>query len=285
MVRKTVPVSAQIAPYSDLDTYATHDSVFGKGGIREVELLADRNTISDDRRREGMIVYVRSSKIWYVLHEGITNSDWKDLRDVLGINFGTANIIMSVTEPTENVTSQTVWIDPFLRVIKFRDPSNTFWIDFSGSGGSGESNNVIITHPEPTTGITNQTVWIDPYTKKLRYRNPLNTLWIEFAATSNVIVSTTEPDTPENQTLWVEPTTKKIQCRNATNTAWIDLIPESFCNVIVDDAEPTTFTAQTLWANPNMKEIKTRNKTNTAWIQYTGEGVDYEFTGGDLGTF
>jgi len=82
-IKGTVLVSGQIAPSHENDLYPTHEDIFGKGGYSVVNDIADRNAISDERRKEGMAVYVKEvdgkdetvAKV-YVLQGGIENTNW-----------------------------------------------------------------------------------------------------------------------------------------------------------------------------------------------------------------
>jgi hypothetical protein len=65
-----------LTPVDPRDTYAINDPKYQIGGFRDVETIADRNAISEERRRAGMFCYVRSNNILYILGDGLTNSDW-----------------------------------------------------------------------------------------------------------------------------------------------------------------------------------------------------------------
>lgn len=71
-----VPITGFISPTDNLDTYATHKDVYGKGGYRTVDDLSDLNSISTERRQEGMLVYVISVNTFYQLIGGIENTNW-----------------------------------------------------------------------------------------------------------------------------------------------------------------------------------------------------------------
>lgn len=75
----SVPISGFIAPTSIYDTYATHSEEYGRGGIRTVNDITERNNITNLRRKIGMLVYVISDNKFYQLQNGITNSHWVDL--------------------------------------------------------------------------------------------------------------------------------------------------------------------------------------------------------------
>lgn len=53
-------VAAGIVPYTDLDKYATHDALYGKGGFRSVDTISERDAIPAERKTKGMIVIVNA---------------------------------------------------------------------------------------------------------------------------------------------------------------------------------------------------------------------------------
>lgn len=61
---KGTNVPAEIVPYTNEDNYATHDEMFGRGGYRSVNSIAEMNSIPTDRRKEGMLVNVIGDKIY-----------------------------------------------------------------------------------------------------------------------------------------------------------------------------------------------------------------------------
>lgn len=69
-------IISMIVPTNHADTYATHDSFYGKGGWREVNTLAERNEIPEERRRIGMVVYVRETFKAYLLKNSLSNAGW-----------------------------------------------------------------------------------------------------------------------------------------------------------------------------------------------------------------
>ena len=72
----TILVS-KIVPTDSLDTYATHEDKYGRGGHRSVDTLEERDNITTPRRKEGMTVYVKENKTKYILESGIENVNWK----------------------------------------------------------------------------------------------------------------------------------------------------------------------------------------------------------------
>lgn len=65
-----------IVPCDERDTYATHDSQYGKGGWHEVATLAERDAIPVERRRIGMVVFVKEDYTNYQLKQTISNDGW-----------------------------------------------------------------------------------------------------------------------------------------------------------------------------------------------------------------
>ena len=61
---KGTNVASKIVPYTTSDNYATHDEEYGRGGYRTVNTVAEMNAIPADRRKEGMLVYVKNDKYY-----------------------------------------------------------------------------------------------------------------------------------------------------------------------------------------------------------------------------
>lgn len=89
-------VISKLVPTDSADTYGTHEDKYGIGGIHtDVLDTAERDAIPAQRRKEGMLVYVKTpTPIMYQLVGGITNSNWV-------IFTGGANINDSSTSLTE----------------------------------------------------------------------------------------------------------------------------------------------------------------------------------------
>ena len=71
-----VQVTGFVSPTDEMDTYATHKAQYGYGGHRTVATLTDRDAITDERREEGMTVWVKSTSSEYRLVGGIANANW-----------------------------------------------------------------------------------------------------------------------------------------------------------------------------------------------------------------
>lgn len=75
----SIRVTGFIAPTDSTDTYACTDPIYGIDGLRSVADLTERNAISNERRREGMLAYTQSdSSYWTLLPSpwSGTNADW-----------------------------------------------------------------------------------------------------------------------------------------------------------------------------------------------------------------
>ena len=54
----TVGVTGPVAPKNAAEKYPAHDSIWGKGGYREVDDITARDAIPSERQRVGMLVWV-----------------------------------------------------------------------------------------------------------------------------------------------------------------------------------------------------------------------------------
>ncbi len=72
----SVRVAGFIAPTDSTDTYAVTDEQYNRGGYRSVSSLVERDSITPDRRKVGMLVYVTSLDSYYILSGGILNTHW-----------------------------------------------------------------------------------------------------------------------------------------------------------------------------------------------------------------
>ena len=73
----TVKLTGPISPTDTEDAYASHMALYGQGGYRSVATLAQRDLITDERREDGMVVYVIEDETEYRLKGGIANSNWE----------------------------------------------------------------------------------------------------------------------------------------------------------------------------------------------------------------
>lgn len=90
---KGTQVAASIVPFTDLDTYATHDAEYGKGGFRSVSTIEDRDAIPVQRKTEGMIVRVTANGL---------NYEWKNNAWVEWLPKGNIVIDTALSETSTN---------------------------------------------------------------------------------------------------------------------------------------------------------------------------------------
>lgn len=75
----SVTITGFIAPTDTSDTYPVIDPVYGIDGLRSVADTTARNSVPDDRRRYGMIVFTQSDGKYWKLQNSPwsgTNTDW-----------------------------------------------------------------------------------------------------------------------------------------------------------------------------------------------------------------
>jgi hypothetical protein len=96
LISGAVNITGVIAPTDTTDVYATHDSIYGKGGYREVDNITDRNSITLARRSNGMLVYVKSEDTVYKLLNGVTNANWVEFEiDSTAVNYDNSNSVLT----------------------------------------------------------------------------------------------------------------------------------------------------------------------------------------------
>lgn len=105
---KGTQVAAAIVPFTDLDTYATHDAEYGKGGFRSVDTNAKRDAIPAARKVKGMVVRVNDTG----LHWTWTGSAWAEWLPK-GSMLVDATLSTSSTNPVQNkvITAKTQEIE------------------------------------------------------------------------------------------------------------------------------------------------------------------------------
>lgn len=102
-------VAAGIAPFTTEDTYATHDSQYGKGGWKEVATIADRDAIPEGRRSVGMAVNVLETKTIYTLE---SDGSWSEFKGgVESVNGETgAVIVKGIQDSNSKSDMMKVWV-------------------------------------------------------------------------------------------------------------------------------------------------------------------------------
>lgn len=75
-----IPVTGFLGPTDSNDTYAVTDAIYGVDGYRSVSAITARNSITLERRREGMLVYTQNdNNVWQLLDGpwDFSDSDWR----------------------------------------------------------------------------------------------------------------------------------------------------------------------------------------------------------------
>ncbi len=74
----SIPITGAVGVTAPSDSYPTHLASLGKGGLRAVATIAERNAIPIERREQGMQVYVQSENMVYTWYsEDLTgNASW-----------------------------------------------------------------------------------------------------------------------------------------------------------------------------------------------------------------
>lgn len=87
----TIPLNAPIAPRDTRSRYPTHWDQFGLGGYRTVDLLSERDAIPNERKKEGMLVYVVENDSTYRLTLGL----WEEVHVKLVIESEDSSVSFS----------------------------------------------------------------------------------------------------------------------------------------------------------------------------------------------
>ena len=113
----SVPLSGKVAPTDTTDTFATHVDIYGEGGYMTVADIAERNAITNERRKQGMAVFVNSSNEFYILQGGTANTNWTlfsggsgtgDMQDIY--DNSTPDVTASATDKVLDLTNGEVTI-------------------------------------------------------------------------------------------------------------------------------------------------------------------------------
>ena len=150
-------LASKIVPTDSLDTYATHEDKYGRGGHRSVDTLEERDNITTPRRKEGMTVYVKENKTKYILENGVENTDWKV--DSSGGSGGGDVDLSDYYKKTE--TYSKVEVDTKISDIPTTDLSNYY--DKTETYNKNEVDNLIDNIPE--TDLTNYYTKSETYNK------------------------------------------------------------------------------------------------------------------------
>ena len=86
----SVRVGGFIAPTDSADTYAVTDDTYGRGGYRAVANTTERDAISTDRRKIGMLVRNNADGKFWTLVGGLANVNWTEVQFGVQIADGTS---------------------------------------------------------------------------------------------------------------------------------------------------------------------------------------------------
>ena len=106
MIEGVVQFTGPIGPTASGDTFPTHIDFYGKGGLRNVANVTDRNNIPYLRRDIGMVVGIPSDNLYWKLAtnptgDTTTNGDWEVFNDVY-VSGGTYDAVTGVVTFTNN---------------------------------------------------------------------------------------------------------------------------------------------------------------------------------------
>lgn len=114
----------RIVPFDTGDQFPTHEALYGRGGLRTVQTLLERDTIPLTRREQGMIVHVIGVGD-FILQGGITNSDWQirspvnELTLTAGANISSLRVCVIDPLTSEVVTASPLNTDHTKRLFVF----------------------------------------------------------------------------------------------------------------------------------------------------------------------
>lgn len=103
-------LASRIVPSDSADAYATHDADYGRGGYRSVADIAERDAITEPRRKLGMKVFVNSEQKEYQLIGGIENVNWTEVTGGSGSGVSTLSALTD-TEIATPVNGQALLYD------------------------------------------------------------------------------------------------------------------------------------------------------------------------------
>lgn len=103
-------LASRIVPSDSADAYATHDADYGRGGYRSVADIAERDAITEPRRKLGMKVFVNSEQKEYQLIGGIENVNWTEVTGGSGSGVSTLSALTD-TEIATPVNGQALIYD------------------------------------------------------------------------------------------------------------------------------------------------------------------------------
>ena len=105
-----IDLISTIHPKND-GSFATHDSQYGLGGWHEALTITERDAIPEQRRREGMAVFVKETKTVYSLGEDLVT--WTVLTQV------DPQVVYSISVPGTPSPNAAVFFQEFYAQLRF----------------------------------------------------------------------------------------------------------------------------------------------------------------------
>lgn len=144
-------VTGPLTTTAPTDTYPTHDSLVGVGGLRECADRAARNAIPNDRRRAGMLAYTLSDdSYWQLLSSPWAgdDTDWSlfGASSGGGGTGGATPISYSVTNVSSFSRTHTFGYFPEVRLVDQTGESADIGVEYP------DIETVSIDFPVPFTG-------------------------------------------------------------------------------------------------------------------------------------
>jgi hypothetical protein len=112
LIPGSIPITGFIAPTDSTDTYAVTDALYGIDGFRNVQTYIDRNNISLQRRRAGMVVGVlEDNTYWRLKNQTWTigeSTDWEPF--LIGTNEGYVKYFITSDQTVIIATNSQYWV-------------------------------------------------------------------------------------------------------------------------------------------------------------------------------
>ena len=157
-IHGTVEIGGTIAPFSENDSYAVTDQKWGKDGLRNVDSLAERNAITAERRKAGMLVGVNDGGAisYYKLLDvewNYTDADWEEfMSDAATKDSHTSMLQVGNIQPQQVIQAGTT-LDQFINKLllttfypAMNAPSFSLTTNQAAAIESGTIENITITY-------------------------------------------------------------------------------------------------------------------------------------------
>jgi len=187
-----VEVLGFISPTDTNDTYAVIDPLYGIDGLRNVNTITELNSITNQRRRPGMVVGVGDGSIYYKLNSPPWNgtiSDWSIFQSGSGGTF-TGGTVSGDTIFTQGVTATTLNVNG-VSITGDTNFSNTN-LTFTGNRTHdvGTSNYLYIVN-DPTFSTVGSFLYLAPSETQLGNYDITNPLYLGFSGGTSYFQSNT----------------------------------------------------------------------------------------------